>query len=100
VAAHFQVRLTPRGGRDGIDGVDGAGELRVRVRAIPEAGAANAALCRLMAGELGLPRAAVSLESGQRGRTKRLHVEGLAAADLLRHWPGLTVVDAPDRRAG
>ncbi|MEP7158105.1 MAG: DUF167 family protein, partial [Chloroflexota bacterium] len=43
------VRVTPRGGVDRVDGVGPKGELRVRVRAAPADGAANAALVRLIA---------------------------------------------------
>jgi len=43
------VRLTPKGGRDSIDGVDtladGTAVLKARVRAAPSEGEANAALC-------------------------------------------------------
>ena len=46
-------RLTPKGGRDAIDGVatlsDGMRVLLVRVRSAPEDGKANEALCRLIA---------------------------------------------------
>jgi len=96
----FAVRLTPRGGQDAIDGVGPDGELRVRVRAVPEAGAANAALCRLVGTVLDLPGGAVVVESGQRARTKRLRVDGVTVMSLVRRWPGLVVVDAPDRAAG
>jgi uncharacterized protein len=100
VAARFRVRLTPRGGLDQIDGVATTGELLARVRAVPDGGAANAALERLVASELGVPRALVILESGRRGRRKQLRVDGVEAAAVQRRWPGLAVVDAPDRRAG
>ncbi|MGD9923939.1 MAG: DUF167 family protein, partial [Pseudorhodoplanes sp.] len=47
------IRLTPRGGRDAIDGIetlsDGRPVLKARVRAAPTEGAANAALLSLMA---------------------------------------------------
>ena len=46
------IRLTPKGGRDAIDGVevmsDGRAVLKVRVRAAPSEGEANAALIRLI----------------------------------------------------
>ena len=48
-----RVRVTPRGGRDALDGVetlaDGRAVLKVRVRAVPEDGAANAAVTALLA---------------------------------------------------
>lgn len=98
--ARFLVRLTPRAGIDRIDGVDAVGRLLARVRTAPIDGAANAALCRLVAETLGLPGRAVDLEAGQRARVKRLSVTGSSAADLAARWPGLAVVDAPDRSVG
>ncbi len=82
------VRLTPRGGADRVDGVlDGV--LRVRVAAPPVDGAANRALLRLIADELGVPRGSVRLVSGESGRAKVVEVVGLDGAALDRRWPGL-----------
>ena len=100
MSASFVVRLTPRSDEDRIEGVGEAGQLRARVRAVPEAGAANAALRRLIARNLDVPRSAVIVESGHRGRTKRLRVGGVVAAHLARRWPGLVVIDASDRAVG
>ncbi len=100
MSVRFVVRLTPHGGEDRIEGVGEGGELRARVRAVPEAGAANAALRRLIATSLDVPLVAVVLESGNRGRTKHMRIHGVVAADLARRWPGLVVVDAPDRAVG
>jgi len=78
------VRLTPRGGRDAIDGVeelaDGRAVLKVRVRAAPSEGEANAALLRLIARELGIAPRDVALAAGATGRIKRLTVIGAAPA--------------------
>jgi uncharacterized protein (TIGR00251 family) len=82
------VRLTPRGGRDAIDGIerrdDGQCVLRVRVRAAPTEGEANDALITLLARTLGVPPRAVSLVAGATSRTKRIAIAGegptLAAA--------------------
>ena len=57
------VRCIPRGGADRIDGVV-EGCLRIRVAAPAADGAANEALLRLLASELGLPRNAVRLIAG------------------------------------
>jgi uncharacterized protein (TIGR00251 family) len=82
------VRLTPRGGADRVDGVvDGV--LRVRVAAPAVDGAANRALLRLLAHDLGVPRGAVRLASGETSRTKLVAVDGLDAAAVAARWPGL-----------
>jgi hypothetical protein len=74
------VRLTPKGGRDAIDGVarmaDGRAVLKVRVKAAPREGEANAALVRLIAQSLGVGARAVTLVSGATSRIKRLKIAG------------------------
>lgn len=74
------MRLTPKGGRDAIDGVeelaDGRSVLKVRVRAAPTGGEANDALCRLIAKVFGVPPRAVVLSAGATSRIKRLTILG------------------------
>ncbi len=74
------VRLTPKGGRDAIDGIetlaDGRSVLKARVRATPSEGEANTALCRLIAKALGVPPRDVTLIAGATGRIKRLAIAG------------------------
>lgn len=86
----FAVRLSPRAARDGVDGVVD-GDLRCRVTAPPAEGAANAALLRLLAGELAVPRGSLRIVVGATARTKVIEVEGRTAAELLARWPGLAV---------
>jgi uncharacterized protein YggU (UPF0235/DUF167 family) len=82
------VRLTPKGGRDAIEGVEqragGQCVLKARVRAAASEGEANAALIRLIARALGVPPRDVTLTTGATSRIKRLSVAGdgptLAAA--------------------
>ena len=78
------VRLTPKGGRDAIDGVeqmsDGRAVLKVRVRATPAEGEANAALVKVIAGALKVAPKMIELVSGATARIKRLKIEGDAAA--------------------
>jgi uncharacterized protein YggU (UPF0235/DUF167 family) len=80
------VRLTPGSAADRIDGWDidpeGRPVLKVRVRARPVEGEANAALILLLAKSLGLSRSAVSLARGGQSRLKMIVVEGLDDADL------------------
>lgn len=87
-AVRFSVRLTPRAVVDRVDGVvDGV--LRVRVAAPAVDGAANQALVRLVADELGVPRRDVQLVAGAASRTKLLIVDGSSAGRLLARWPDL-----------
>ncbi len=78
------VRLTPRGGRDAIDGwtKDQAGRpvLKVRVASPPVDGAANTALIKLLSKSLGLPKSAITLVAGQTSRIKQLSLAGDAKA--------------------
>jgi len=82
------VRLTPKGGRDAIDGVahlaDGSCVLKVRVRAAASEGKANAALINLLAKSFGVAPRDVNLIAGTASRIKRLTIAGdthtLAAA--------------------
>ena len=64
------VRVTPRAGRDAVEGFDQSGVLRVRVTAPPADGAANAAVAKLLARALGLAPREVVLARGDRGRVK------------------------------
>jgi uncharacterized protein YggU (UPF0235/DUF167 family) len=65
--------------------------LRARVAAPPVEGAANQALLRLLADELGVARRAVRLVAGAAGRQKLVVVEGITPDDVLARWPGLRV---------
>jgi uncharacterized protein (TIGR00251 family) len=77
------VRLTPKGGRDAIDGVErranGQAVLKVRVRAAPSEGEANAALIKLVARALGTAARDVSIVGGATARLKRVKIAGDAA---------------------
>ena len=77
-------RLTPKGGRDAIDGAatlaDGTRVLLVRVRAVPEGGKANDALLRLIADKAGAPASRAQLVSGAKSRLKQVAISGDPAA--------------------
>ena len=78
------VRLTPRGGRGALGGTrtDEAGQahLLARVSSPPVDGAANAALVKLVAKALRVPKSAVTIAAGETARVKTLEIEGDAAA--------------------
>jgi uncharacterized protein len=85
-----RCRLTPKGGRDAIEGVailaDGTSVLMARVRAAPEDGRANRALCQLLAAALGVSISRVMIAAGGKSRVKRVAVAGdpKALIDRLR----------------
>jgi uncharacterized protein len=75
----IKVRLTPKSGQNRVEGVTAAADgavLKVRVRALPENGAANAALTKVLAGWLGVPQGAVVVLAGAKARTKTCVVAG------------------------
>jgi len=82
------VRVTPRGGRDVVEGWtrDEAGRpiLKLRVSAAAADGAANAAVIALLAKAIGRPKSALSLVRGDTARVKQIEVAGLEPAELFR----------------
>ncbi|MFI0845111.1 DUF167 family protein [Mesorhizobium sp. IMUNJ 23232] len=73
------VRLTPKASADQFSGIetaaDGRSYLAAKVRAVPEKGAANAALERLVGGHFGVARSKVSVITGQTSRLKTVRIE-------------------------
>ena len=74
------LRVTPRGGRDGICGLEtlanGRSVVKVRVRAVAEGGEANRAVTELLAKALRVPKAKVRLLSGATSRMKQIAIDG------------------------
>jgi uncharacterized protein (TIGR00251 family) len=84
------LRVTPRGGRDEVDGLEtlanGRSVVKVRVRAIAEGGGANRAVIELLAKALGVTKGHVRVLSGVTSRLKQIAVDGDPAklGDALR----------------
>lgn len=76
----LRVRLTPRSSRDGLDGLlplsDGTAVLAARVRAVPEKGAANAALEKVLAKALRVGKTDVAVVAGGTARLKTVRIDG------------------------
>lgn len=74
------LRVTPNAGHDRIEGEeirdDGSAVLRLRVKAVPDKGKANAAAIALLAKALGLPRRDITLVAGDTARFKTLEIAG------------------------
>ena len=80
------IRVIPRAGRSGAAGTRGDA-LLVRLNAPPVDGAANAELVELMADLLDVARSAVTIVSGERGRSKRVRVSGVDADYVASRLP-------------
>ena len=76
----LHLRVTPNAGVDRIEGLetrdDGTTVLRVRVKAVPDKGQANAAVIALLAKAIGVPKSAITLVSGDTARFKTLRIIG------------------------
>ncbi|MDA0306928.1 MAG: DUF167 family protein [Proteobacteria bacterium] len=75
----LMVRLTPKASRNALGPVaqdgDGNAVLKAQVTAAPEDGKANAALIKMVAKSLGLPKGAISLKRGPKDRMKTLFID-------------------------
>jgi uncharacterized protein (TIGR00251 family) len=99
------LRVTPRGGRDAIDGIEtlanGRAVGKTRVRAIADGGEANRAVIKLLAKALGVPQAAVRIASGVTARLKQVEISGdpRALGQKLAAACVATTEDKKDRTA-
>jgi uncharacterized protein len=78
----ISVRVIPRASKAGIAGTRGDAIL-IRLTAPPVEGAANAELIEIVAKALDVPKRAVSIVTGERGRQKRLRIDGMTT-ELVR----------------
>ena len=97
----LRVHAQPGAGRSAVVGRYGDA-LKVKVAAPPQAGRANEALSALLATELGVKGAQVTLVSGASSRTKRFRIEGLELerVDALLDRMLAAAGDGVDRRPG
>jgi uncharacterized protein len=83
VEALLRIRLTPRAARERlVADPDGGGGYRAHVTAPPVDGAANEALCKLVAKAAGVAPSRVTVVRGQRARQKVVCVDGVSETDL------------------
>lgn len=75
----LRVRVTPKSSKDAVEGLDATAQgpaLKVRVRAVPDKGAANAAVAETVARWLGVPKSSITLAGGSTSRVKSLAIAG------------------------
>ena len=82
------IRVTPRGGRDAVEGWtsddSGRAVLKVRVAASATDGQANEAVLVLLARRLGVPKSRLELVKGTTARLKLVEIATLTEADIAR----------------
>ena len=101
----LRLRVTPNASLDRIDGpevlADGTSVLRLRVRAVPENGKANAAVIQFLAKSLGLPKSAIALVAGETPFPLPVALgHDVAEHVLTRPAPLVTVADGSAAAAG
>jgi uncharacterized protein len=74
--AKIAIHVVPRARETAVVGRHGDA-IRIRLAAPPVDGAANAELVRFLAERLGLPRTAVTILAGVRGRRKTVAIAGV-----------------------
>lgn len=82
-SVELRVRLTPKAARDEICGLEETPDgpsIKARVRALPADGAANAAVEKLVAKWLGVPKTSVVVSHGLKSRVKVLAISGDCAS--------------------
>lgn len=83
----LRVRVQPKASRAQIR-VEEDGRVRVALTAPPVDGAANKALCVFLADCFGLPKRAVTLESGHKSREKAVRLSGIQLNQIERRLLG------------
>lgn len=78
----FLVRVQPRASSDGISG-EHNGAIKIRLTAPPVDDRANEALRRFLASRLKIPFSAVRIAGGEKSRTKRIEIQGVAPGQVL-----------------
>ena len=76
------VHVVPRAKRTEVVGRHGDA-LKIKLKAPPVDGAANAELVRFVAEQFGVPRSAVTITAGLTSRRKTVEVTGVREADAL-----------------
>ncbi len=75
------VKVVPKSGKNGVVGWENDA-LKVRLRAVPEKGQANAALIAFLADLLGIAKSQITLTHGDTSRLKRLAITGISQDTL------------------
>jgi uncharacterized protein (TIGR00251 family) len=80
--AVFDIIVTPKSSRSAIS-LDEGDLIRVKLNSPPVEGRANAECVRLFSRALDLPKSAIEIIKGEKGRRKRIAIGGLSRGEVL-----------------
>lgn len=72
----LDIKVIPRASASEVAGTLADGTLKVKVRAVPDKGKANAEVCAVLARHFGVPPGNVEIVSGATSSRKRIRVRG------------------------
>lgn len=78
---YIKVRVQPRSSKNQVEGVAN-GSLKIRLNSPPVDGAANAALVDLLSKLLKIRKSAITIDSGEKSRDKRVFVKDISLAQV------------------
>jgi uncharacterized protein (TIGR00251 family) len=82
VFATITIRLQPASNKDEITGWMGDGTLKVKVKAKPMEGQANASLINLLSKRLQIPKSRIEIVMGDKSKQKTIRVQGFSLKDF------------------
>lgn len=82
----LEIKAVPNAARSEVVGWLGEA-LKIRLKAPPVDGKANAELCRFLAAELALPKGSIFLTAGVNSRQKRVEIKGASESALRERFP-------------
>lgn len=81
--ALFNITVTPKSSRSLVT-ADDEGNIKVYLNSPPVEGKANKECIALISKKLGVPKSGITIEKGEKGRNKKIAVEGLDTEDVLK----------------
>lgn len=73
----FKIKATPKASKTQIEGYS-EGMLRIRIKATPQKGEANAMIIVYFSDLFDIPKSNIHIESGKTSRIKRISIEGIS----------------------
>jgi uncharacterized protein (TIGR00251 family) len=84
VFAPLSIRLKPASNKDEITGWMGDGTLKIKVKAKPVEGQANASMINLLSKRLHIPKSRIEILMGEKTKQKTIRVQGISFEDLKK----------------